>query len=171
MALVQDDLFFDVTLADCQGNKSTLRFHVNKTDLSDLATDIADLTGAGGLLADLEAITDAKVIGYRVGVSFAENGTPYAAAGVNVEEVAEISARINATAEKYAIIRVPAPVTGIFVADTGKTANTIDAADSDLQAFLANFQSLCKVSDGENIADPSTAGNVSGKRIFRASRK
>lgn len=171
MSLVQDKLFFDVTLADAQGNKSTMRFDVAKTDLADLATDIADLTGSGGLLADLEAITDAKVVGYRVGVAFAENGTPYASAGVNVEEVAEVSARINATAEKYAIIRVPAPVIGLFLADTGKTANTIDPNDADLQSFLANFQSLVKVSDGENIADPATAGNISGKRIFRASRK
>lgn len=171
MSLVQEKCFFDVTLADCQGNKSTLRFTVNKTDLADLSTDIADLTGVGGLLSDLEAVTDAKVTGYRVGVSFAENGTPFADAGVNVEEVAEITARINATAEKYAVIRIPAPVTGIFISDTGKTANTVDPADSDLQSFLANFQSLAKLSDGENIADPATAGNVTGKRIFRASRK
>jgi hypothetical protein len=173
MALSQKTVFFNVTLADYQGNKATLRFATNKTDLADLATDIAELTGAGGLLADLEAVTDAKVVGYSAGVMFAEDGSPYAGAGVNIEEVAEVVAKIDGEPDKYGILRIPAPASGIFLAGPGESANLLDQSDADLQAYLANFESggLVTMSDGENIADSATVGNWKGKRIFRASRK
>lgn len=173
MALVQSKVFFNVTLADYQGNKSTMRFDLTKADLTDVATDIADLTGAGGLLADLEAVTDGKVVSYSVGVMFAEDGSPYADAGVNVEEVAEIVAKITGQPDKYGVLRIPAPAAGIFLAGPGESANLLDQTDADLQAYLANFESggLVTMSDGESIADSATVGNWKGKRIFRASRK
>lgn len=173
MALVQRDVFFNVTLADYAGNKSTMRFKTNKADLADLSTDIADLTGAGGLLADLEAVTDAKVVGYSVGVSFAEDGSPYAGAGVEIENVAEIVAKIDGEPDKWATVRIPAPVSGIFGAGPGESANLIDPADADLVAFLANFESggVVTTSDGESLADSGTVGNFKGKRIHRGSRK
>jgi hypothetical protein len=173
MALVQKQVFFNVTVADYEGNKSTLRYDVNKDDIADLATDIADLTGAGGLLADLEAVTDAKVVGYSVGVSFAEDGSPYADAGVEIEKIAEIVAKIAGEPDKWAVFRIPAPVSGIFGAGPGESAKLIDPTDADLQAYLANFESgaLCFTSDGEVIADSGTVGNFKGKLIHRASRK
>lgn len=173
MALVQDKVFFDVTLADYGGNKATLRYVINKTDLADLAADVAELTGAGGLLADLEAVTDAKVVSYRMGVSFAEDGSPYAAQGVEIEKLAEISAKIDGEPDKWTTLRIPAPVEGIFGAGPGESANLVDPADADLVAYLANFETgaLCTTSDGESLADSGTVGNFKGKRIHRGSRK
>lgn len=173
MALTQRDVYFNVTLADYAGNKSTIRYKTNKTDLADLVTDIAEFTGAGGLLADLEAVTDAKVTGYSAGVTFAEDGSPYAAEGVEVENVAEIVAKIDGEPDKWATVRIPAPVVGIFGAGPGESANLIDPADADLQAYLANFESggIVTTSDGESLADSGTVGNFKGKRIHRGSRK
>lgn len=173
MALVQDKVFFNVTLADSGGNKATLRFDLNKTDLADLSTDVADITGVGGLLSDLEAVTDAKVVGYSMGVAFAEDGSVYADAGVQIENVAEVVAKIAGEPDKWTTLRIPAPAAGIFGAGPGPSVDILDVEDADLQAYLANFETaaLCKTSDGESIADSGTVGNFKGKRIHRASRK
>jgi hypothetical protein len=173
VSLVQQKVYFNVTLSDNGGNKSTLRFNTRKTDLADLATDIAEFTGAGGLLADLAAVTDANIVGYSAGVAFAEDSDLYAGAGVQIEDIGEIVGRIDGEPDKWTVLRIPAPVAGIFVGSEGPQANLIDPNDADLQAYLANFESggLCYTSDGEDLADSGTAGNFSGKRIHRASRK
>lgn len=173
MALVQSKVFCNVTLQDYDGDKATIRYDLNKTDLADLATDIAEITGAGGLLADLAGVTNAVIVGYSVGVSFAEDGSQYPAQGVNIEEIAEISAAIASEVDKWATIRVPAPKAGDFLDGPGENADIIDVADAAVIAYLANFEAdgLLFTSDGESIKDTATAGNFKGKRIFRASRK
>lgn len=173
MSLVSKGVFLNVTLADAAGNKSNLQLATKYTDLADLSTNIADITGAGGVLADLNAITDATIVSYSIGEAFAEDATFYGAAGSEVEANALIVAKVDGSVPgKTVSLRVPAPVDGMFLGTTGDNRNIVDTADADTRAWLANFTStgVLTVSDGESIEDPTAAGTWKGKRIHRGSR-
>lgn len=172
MALVTKGTFLNVTLADAGGNKSTLQFGLDYADLAALSTGVTagDITG---ILADVNAVTDATVVGYTVGQAFAEDATFYGAAGSEVENNALIVAKVDgSTPGKTVSLRVPAPAAGIFLGTTGDDQRTVDTADADILAYLANFASTghITVSDGESIVDPTTSGSWKGKRIHRGSR-
>ena len=85
MALVHDKFFLDITLVDASGeNKSTMRLDLNYADWAALNTAI----GAGDItqiLTDLDAVTNAVVLSYRVGEAFIEDTVKNAPAGVEVE--------------------------------------------------------------------------------------
>lgn len=173
MALVSKGPFLNLTLADAAGNKSNLQFTLDYADLAALSTNIADITGAGGVLADLNAITDGTIVSYSVGEAFAEDATLVGAANSEVEEVALINAKVDGTTPgKVVSLRVPAPVNGMFVGDFGDDRNIVDTADADTLAWLANFASTghILVSDGESIVDPTSSNAWKGKRIHRGSR-
>ncbi len=169
MALTAAKGFAHVTLVDYQGDKSTLRLDLVDTALADVATAIASYMTA---IDHLAAITDAKIVSVYIGTEYTDTG--YGSPGSNVEENAVISAKL-ATAGKFGVLRIPAPKSGVFLSGPGKDANTVDIADSDLKTWLADFYAstpnLFKTSDGETIADPATAGNFKGRRVFRHSRK
>lgn len=175
MAIEATKRFLSVTLADFGGNTSTLRFDLDFADLAALVTGIADITGAGGLIADLAAVTNAAVVAYSLGEEYKEAvvASQYGAADSQVEDIALITAKIDGEPGKYANLRIPAPVTGIFLAGPGPEADQVDVTDVALRAYLNNFiaAGIALVSDGENIEDPTTSGAFKGKRIHRASRK
>jgi hypothetical protein len=121
----------------------------------------------------MNAITDGVIVAYSVGQAFEEDTTYYAATGVQIENIALISARIDAAEDKWAQLRIPAPVIGIFQASSGKMAKVVDPADADLVTYLNSFvetTGVASLSDGEYLISPGTAGNVVGKRIHRANR-
>jgi len=172
MALVTKGTFLNVILADSGGNKSTLQYNLNYVDIDALNTGVTagDITG---ILADVNAVTDATVVGYTVGQAFAEDATFYGAAGSEVENNALIVAKVDgATPGKTVSLRVPAPVAGIFLGTTGDDQRTVDTADTEIRNYLANFADTghILVSDGESIVDPTTSGAWKGKRIHRGSR-
>jgi hypothetical protein len=167
MALASTGFFATITLADSGGNKSTLRYNLVAEDIETAETD------TGTIITRLNAITDGVIVGYNVGESFEENATFLAAEGVQVENVAMLSARISNAKEKYAQLRIPAPSIGIFQQTTGSKSNVVDNTDADLLTYLSTFvtDGLATLSDGEILLNPSAAGNLSGKRIHRGSRK
>jgi hypothetical protein len=158
-----------VTLVDYNGDKGTLRLDLHDSALADIATGLADYLTAIGHLA---AISDAKIVSAFIGSEYTDTG--YGTAGSEVEEQAVISTKLL-TAGKYGVLRVPAPKSGIFLAGPGKDANTVDVGDADLLTWLGDFYAAggakFKTSDGETIANPATAGNFKGRRVFRHSRK
>jgi hypothetical protein len=168
MALSATGFFANFTLTDSGGNDSTLRYKLTSADIATAVTD------AGTIVTALNAITDAVITGYTVGQAYEEDSAFLAAEGVQIENVASISARIDAAEEKWATLRIPAPNIGIFQAATGSKSNVVDPADAALVTYLNLFvetTGICTLSDGENLLSPGTAGNVDGKRIHRASRK
>jgi hypothetical protein len=167
MALASVGFFATITLADSGGNKSTLRYELVAADIETAETDTATI------ITRLNAVTDGVIVGYTVGEAFEENATFLAAEGVQVENVAMLSARISNAKEKYAQLRIPAPTIGIFQQTTGSKSNVVDNTDADLLTYLSTFVTggLATVSDGEILLNPSAAGNLSGKRIHRGSRK
>lgn len=167
MALASKGYFVNVTVVDSGGNKGTLRYALTAATIADAVTDAATI------ISTLNAVTDGVVIGYSVGEAFEEDTNFFAATGVHIENVALISAKIDDPEIKYASLRIPAPVDGIFLAASGPNYNKVDPADAALVAYLQNFETagIATVSDGEVLESPGTAGNVTGKRIHRGSRK
>lgn len=172
MALVSNGFFMNVSIVDAAGNKAALKYDLDMANWAALNTAVGDGT-IDGIIADLDAVTQGTVVGYTLGEGFVEDTLSYGSAGSEVENIALISAQIDGAIDKYASLRIPAPVDGIFLGTTGENRNRVDVQDTALVDYLTNFGTTgkIKVSDGEKIADPTAAGNVTGKRIHRGSRK
>lgn len=168
MALVTKGYFLNVVLVDASGeNKATLRYNVVAADFPTLVTNVATI------IAALGAITDAVIVGYSLGEKFGEDSSFNAAAGVEIENIASVSCRLDAPQEKWATLKIPAPVEGIFETATGTGRNRIDPTDADLLTYLNLFVTttgICTLSDGETTVIPGAA-NTKGRRIHRASRR
>lgn len=172
MALVSDGTFMNVALMDAAGNRASVNYDLAYADLAALNT--ADAAGdIAQMIADLEAVTEARVDTYRFGEKMIEAVDGFGDAGSEVENIALITAKIDGSPNKKHSLRLPAPVDGVFLGTTGEDRNIIDTTDTDLQAYLVNFgpSGEIEVSDGESIADPTATGAFKGKRIHRASRK
>lgn len=176
MALVKGSYFASVTITDSSGkNKSTLRYKLTADDGAGNPGSAFEqaLADAGTIVTRLNAITDGVITSYDVGLSYDEDTNFVAAEGVQIENLAFISARISASQEKYATIKIPAPSIGIFLATTGTNSNVVDPADADLLTYLSTFVTggLATLSDGEVLLNPSAANGLKGKRGHRGSRK
>ena len=167
MALVSTGFYANLVVVDAAGNKSTLRHKLLSADIATAVTDAATIVTA------LNGVTDGVIVSYTVGQGYEEDAAFFAAAGVEIENVALITAKIDDAELKYANLKIPAPNVGIFLAATGPNANVVDAADAALQTYLTMFQTgeILSISDGETLESVGTAGNVKGKRIHRGSRK
>ena len=174
MALTQQKVFINVTLTDAGGNKSGLNLETDYADLDALNTAHTtndEIFGAGGIIPDLQAVTDATVTGVSFGAQYAEDTTFYGAQGSEVERIALVSAKENGGIDKLSI-RLPAPDVGIFLATQGPDRNTVDQTDATMQAWLANYGAAGHLRvAGKAISDPAVAGNWKGKQIHRGSRK
>lgn len=150
-----------VTLMDSGGNKTTKSFEMSVATAADAETAMA------ALVADLDAVTDAKVMAYGVVHNYAESDTAYPATG-EIEEQALLTLAIDGQADKKATLTIPAPTIGIFVASSGANKNVVDIADTVLLDYVNHF-----LVGGEfRISDGEVGGTLEkGKRIHRASRK
>lgn len=171
MPLSTEYTFCHVNMVDYQGNKSALRFRLTFANLDALNTGIAGITGAGGLLEDLEAITDLMVTSVYFGEKQSQEG--YGAEGSESQEQAVISAKVANRPGVYAQIRIPGPSDDIFLPGPGADNNLVDREDVALIAFLENYEEggVVTTSDGEHIEDASTLGNFKGRRVYRRSRQ
>ena len=114
MALSSVGYFANVVVVDSGGNKSTLRYK-----LTEAAVPADAITDAATLVAALNGVTDGVVLSYTVGEGYEEAATFFAAEGVNIENIALVTAKIDNAELKYANLKIPAPNIGIFVAATG----------------------------------------------------
>lgn len=171
MALAFRKCYLHVSMVDYEGNKSAMRIDLDYASLDDLNTAIAAITGGGGVLADLAAVTDLKIISAFIGEELGDTG--FGAEGSESEETAVISCKIDSRPGVYGNLRIPGPKAGDFLAGPGSDANVLDVADAAVLAWLENFSTdgVCLTSDGESIADPAVTGNFKGRRVFRHSRR
>jgi hypothetical protein len=173
MAIESKKTFLSVTLIDYGGNRANLRFTLKYASLDALNTNIDDVTGTGGFIDLLKAVTNAEIYSYDVGEAFGAAPKAYPSQGVEVEEQALISCAIDGEVDKFVNLKIPAPKPGIFLTGPGENANVVDTTDADLRAYLAMFTSatgVALVSDGENIVDPTTQGSFKGHKVHRGSR-
>lgn len=178
MALAEVGYQATIKMVDAAGNVSFLRPDVQG------ASHAAALTNTQAIITALDALTDALIVGYSVGVVYAENADTYGAAGSEVENLAEVVCPLETTG-KYHTFKIPAPVDGLFVGTEGPDRNQVDTSDADLISFIELFtdktgygtpgaDAIALVSDGEKIKpdnDNDKPFISNGKRVHRASRK
>jgi hypothetical protein len=153
-----------VVLSDIGGKKFNLRYAMTAADYTTAATDRTTL------LSRLDAVTDCEIMSHSLTEKFGEDGDVF---GTDEgENQAEIVAKLTAPLKTVNIF-IPAPIAAMFVAASGPDYDVVDPTNVSLQAYLSSFEAagLATTSDGETIRDSATAGNFTGKRIHKASRK
>lgn len=168
MALVQQGFYLTIQMRDSGENKTSRTFEMTAADFATAETD------AAAVLVQWNALTDAEIIGYTISARYVENAPALPAAGIQVENTAEVIVNIEGSATKKAAFNIPAPTTapppGVFLSATGVNSNVVDTAFAALTAFVANFASLGNnrllISDGEH-AD----GITKGFRVHKKSRR
>ncbi len=139
-----------VEMADDYGRVMRKSFNT----ISTMATHIAAVTAAAGLMVDLEALTEARVIAYTVALRTIESDT--VTAGANKDEGITLSVRKEDGFKDT--IKVPAPLNSVINAD-----GTVDIADALVTNFYDNFETgggEFTFSDGEQA---ESGGLISGR--------
>lgn len=162
MTIVSVGYQLNVNLVDTGGNITSRTYDLTSADAAEAATHSA------AVIAALLAVTDAELSSYTVGEKFLENALTYPASA-EVENCAEISAKIIGFPNKSAVITIPAPNVGIFTGTTGPAFNIVDISDAALQTFLQLFDGSgpVTISDGESIVVSSAVG----RRVHKKSRR
>jgi hypothetical protein len=167
MAFIGQGWVLSATFVDTGGNETTRTWKlVNDDDAGDLTQVIADVQT---IMAAYIAATDAHVSKQTLSKTSVEDSFTLPTGDVNVEENAQISAKIFGTPNKSAVFEIPAPKATLFAATSGALWNIVDMADSLVAAVMALFTStgVAYLSDGEQI----TTTNAKGKRVHHKSGK
>jgi len=168
MTLSQDGFYLTIQMRDSGENKTSRTFQMTATTFTDAETD------AAAVLEGWNALTDAEIIGYTISARYVETAPVLPAAGIQIENTAEVVVNIEGSATKKASFNIPAPTTspapGVFLSATGVNSNVVNTSFTALTAFVANFASLGNnrllISDGEH-AD----GVNKGFRVHKKSRR
>ncbi|MGD8327720.1 MAG: hypothetical protein PVF65_12480 [Sphingomonadales bacterium] len=145
-------------LVDSNKLKTTLNFKSEQSGV-DIDAEFSDANTADDLLAvALAAVTDANI--YSRSLTYVKGGSPALPADADITDVAIVLAYLTGTGvlPKYATLRIPAPVAGIFGAD----GVSIDKTDTDLIAYVAELAADFVVSDGEPIVTDIDDGIAGG---------
>lgn len=170
MALVANGFSLTIALVDSGENKTTRTFEMTATTAAQAQTD------AAAIIPLYAALTRCAITGYTINSRFIENALVLPAAGIQLENTAEILLNIEGEVTKKATLNVPDPVTtggngnGMWLGSTGPNSNVVDTAFAALTAFVGQFGTL-----GDNtllISDGEHANGVSrGFRVHKKSRK
>lgn len=130
-----------VVLEDAYGRKTRKMFELS--DISDVNVGAEFLTARGlvaGMVADLAALSEARVLSYEVKERVVYTDT--ADAGANIDE--GITLVVEKVDNFRAILKVPAPVNSVIDPD-----GTVDIVDALVTAYFTNFTADFTLSDGE----------------------
>lgn len=167
MALASVGFTARATFKDTGGDTTSRAFDLTAADVA------SAVTAANALVADWAAATKALVSAMTITEKFAEDTLVYPAAQCEIENLAAVTVVIDDPQFKTHTFYVPAPIDGLFVDTQGPNFNAVDPTATELQDLLINYETggIAQVSDGEQIKDASSAGNVKGKRIHKKSNK
>lgn len=160
MALTQLKWFLEVGLADNSGDISPRFYEAPLAAFADYDTLVI---AKNALLTALGNMTDAKVANYRLGAVFIEDALTLPASGVENENQAFFSGKIDGDPTDSATQSIPAAKPGIFVATVGPGANVVDMNSGAVLTWVGLFDetsSTWTISDGENW----NGDTVKGKR-------
>ena len=167
MAFIGQGWKLTATFVDTGGNETTRSWDlVNDDDAGDLTQVIADVQT---IMAAWIAASGAHVSKQTLSKTSVEDAFTLPTGNVNVEDNAQISAKIFGTPNKSAVIEIPAPLDTLFQGATGEAHNKVDMADSLVAAVMALYTNtgVAYVSDVEQI----TTVNAKGKRVHHKSTK
>jgi len=161
MALVTNNFWLTISLADNGANVSTKTYQLQAADFATATTDAATI------IAALNGVTNSVIVGYSLSERFIENAISYPAAGVENEDKASITGLLVGGIKK-ANFQIPAPVISMFQGATGPAANIVDVSDAALVVYADLFDTggEAYISDGELLDFM-----LSGSRISAKSRK
>jgi hypothetical protein len=114
------------------------------------------------------AVTDANF--YSESLALLVGGSPALPAAADITDEAAIVAYLSGTGEapKFHVVRIPAPIDGMFNADKV----TVDITNQPLQDYIAELAAGVVLSDGESINLDEDEGIKSGSwRSVRKSSK
>jgi len=175
MALTFDKYNCSITVKDAGKGKSTLNFNVQA-----LTIETASLTAAA-IAAEVQALTNGRVVGWSLSTNYKEDTDFYGNPGSEVENKAEVVFRLvpdtlGGSIDEWAVLRIPAPIDGLFMGTQGDLRDTLNPNLAALQTLLARYYGgvtglnyTLLASDGQAAADPSISGNVKGGLMHRAS--
>ena len=161
MALVADKWFLVVNLVDSGNNTFSKRYRLAAIDAATAATS------AAAVVAALDAITECPIVSHYHYQETVENALVLPV-GVQGENKALLTFRLEGAANKSASDTIPAPIIGVFVTPTGNGSNVINGA----HAAIATYRDLfiaggnAFISDGENVTELK-----GGKRIHSKSNR
>lgn len=168
MAFIGQNWVLAVTFVDSGANETTRRYELAVTD------DAGDLTpviaAVAAVMTVLVADSDAHISKQTLSKTSVEDSFTLPTGSVNVEENAQISAKIFGTPNKSAVLEMPAPKIGMFVDTVGPNRNVVDftaagLADDFVQLYTDGGELFA--SDGESVV---TTG-IKGKRVHHKSTK
>jgi hypothetical protein len=178
MSLQLKPIRYYVLLKDSGNDNARMQFTSNGFD------PIAAANLLDSLYDAVNAITDAKIMGYGFTYSYKENVETGASAKCQVEEYADVSvALVQSTPpdpgqSAWGQIKIPAPVDAMRVGALGSDEfDEVNPTYAPLNTFLELFEygagilPALVLSDGQTIDDPDTAGNVKGWIYTRKSRQ
>ena len=160
MAFVVGGYYLSVSLMDYGENVTHKRWQMTA------ATSADAITEAAAVVTALEAVTDAEVTGYTIELGYVEDAFALPTVVNPVSVVASITALVEGAGSKKVNLSIPSPTIGIFQGPTGDDADIVDIDDTDLDTYLALFDSTGElyVSDGEQIASALRGIRVTQKR-------
>jgi hypothetical protein len=153
-----------VTLADHGDNRSTLRYQMDPANTADFT---AALANAGALITDLDALTDAVIVGYKVEEEYYNDAIALPAGGVENEDKASVTFSIDGT-NKKGNFKIPAPINTVgvvFVGTSGASANQVATTSTQIQNYADNFRTAggFLISDGEKLNQVLVGKRISSK--------
>lgn len=162
MALAAAGFKGTMSIVDNGRNNSTKTYDLTAATIADALTDMA------AIVAAFVAVSDAAVVSYTVQSLFEEGSLTLPASGVQLEDIALLTASIVGQPLKSATISIPAPKPAIFLGTSDEAADIVDVNDVALDAYFSLFQlnGEAYVSDGESALALRT-----GRRIHRGSRR
>ncbi len=175
MALSFEKFGCSVRVADSGGNIGTMNFRI-----AGIVAETAKLT-ADAIAAEVQALTDGKVVGYTFTSTYSEDTAYFGAAGSQIENVAQVNFRLKQAVTpdgpigKWGSIRIPAPKAAMFLSTVGDLSNKVNPAYAALQDLLERYDGTLTytvtTSDGQVAEEVATDGNVNGHRIHRKSNR
>lgn len=168
MSLAAVNAKLQIESIDTGGNTTTRDFELIAAEDAGDITDIN--TAVATIVAAFIAASDSVVKSTSIILKKVENALTLPASA-EVENNAQINAKISGKPNKSAVFEIPAPKATLFQQTTGPGYNQVDFADT----AVANYVNLFKVdptgvayiSDGESI----TAQDIRGKRVHHKSTK
>lgn len=175
MALTFEKYGLTVKIADAGGNIASMQFRISALEAN------TALVTASAIAAEVQALTNGKVVGYALTLSYTEDADYFGAAGSEVENIAQINFRLAQAATpdgpigKWGSIRIPAPKDAMFLGTVGELRNKVNPAYADLVELLERYDGTLTytvtTSDGQLAEEVTTPGNVNGHRIHRKSNR
>lgn len=146
-----------VSIADNSGKTVNRTYNIS----SEIAEDYdAFITLVDDLVTKLNAMTSGLITSYRATGVYIEDTITLPASGVENENQAFFSGKIQGDPTDSATQSIPAADPAIFVATSGPGANVVDMADAAVVAWIGLFDGApgWTISDGETWLTPTVAG-------------